>query len=94
MLPEASQPRDCGSCWAHERTVLAYESGFAAWIRFGLPALAFGIATRGLANENYGWFFTVSENRLIIFSVLCFAASPRRKRRFAGARRCSGSVIE
>ena len=86
MFSDATEPRECESRWAYERTALAYERTFAAWIRTGLAALAFGIALRGLVHETEGWFFMIAESALIVFSVLCFAAGMRRERRFNGAR--------
>ncbi|TRW17224.1 YidH family protein [Glacieibacterium frigidum] len=76
---------DCQLRWAYQRTAMAFERTFAAWIRTGLAALAFGIAIHGLKGDAPGWLSRVAETGLILFAALCFVTGLRRFHAFAGA---------
>lgn len=75
--------RDCQLPWARERTALAFERTYAAWVRTGLAALAFGIAIHGLRGSAPGWLSQIAESGLILFAALCFVTGLHRLRALA-----------
>lgn len=75
MTPEAAKIKGDRQCeWAYQRTALAFERTYTAWIRTGLAALAFGIGLRTVAPDVQPWLLRLSESALIAFSAFCFVA--------------------
>lgn len=74
MDHETSASADRQTQWARQRTAMAVERTFAAWIRTGLAALAFGIAVRGLRVDSPSGLAQVAESGLILFAAICFLA--------------------
>lgn len=67
---------------AEDRTVLAVERTYAAWIRTGLTALAAGIGARALLAEILpAWVGLTTGFVLILFSVFCFVVALSRQLR-------------
>lgn len=84
MSEYKSAARDCQLSLARDRTAMALERTFAAWIRTGLAALAFGIALNKLRIGDMPWLSRVAESGLILFAVLCFIIALRRVSKVAG----------
>ena len=59
---------------------MAFERTYAAWVRTGLAALAFGMAIRGLKADVPGSLSRLAESGLILFGALCFVAGLHRLR--------------
>ena len=65
---------------AGDRTVLAAERTYAAWVRTGLTALAAGVGARKLlADVVAAWLATTAGLVLVAFSAFCFGAAVWRE---------------
>jgi putative membrane protein len=65
---------------ALDRTILAAERTYAAWVRTGLAALASGVGARALlARVLPDWFGALTGSVLIAFSAFCFCAAVWRE---------------
>ena len=65
---------------AIDRTRLAAERTYAAWVRTGLAALASGAGAHSLLeNLLSAWLNNIVSSVLILFAVLCFAAGVWRE---------------
>jgi uncharacterized membrane protein YidH (DUF202 family) len=59
-----------------ERTALAYERTYTAWIRTGLAAFGGGLGARALLGHDLpDWLVRVTSSTLLMTSLLMFAAS-------------------
>lgn len=71
---------DISTRLAADRTILAAERTYAAWIRTGLFSLASGAGARalltGLMPE---WLILADASALVLFSVFCFGAAVWRQ---------------
>lgn len=83
-LAATTCPPDCQLRLASQRTATASERTFAAWIRTGLAALAFGIAIHRLASGVPSWPWRLAATGLITLGASCFAVGLRRLQAFAG----------
>ena len=73
LQANAEEPSDGPSGYALDRTVLANERTYAAWIRTGLTALAAGVATeRFLVDTMPAWTIRIIAFLLIMYSVAAF----------------------
>lgn len=60
---------------ADERTILAYERTYTAWVRTGLTALGGGIGIRALlGRELPNWMVEITSTSLVLLSVFMFSA--------------------
>jgi len=65
---------------AVDRTVLAAERTYAAWVRTGLAALASAVGTRALLGTTVpGWLITPTGCVLALFSGFCFVVAVWRE---------------
>jgi putative membrane protein len=61
---------------AADRTVLATERTYAAWVRTGLFALASGIGVRALLTGLMPkWLIVADSTALVVFRAFCFGAA-------------------
>lgn len=62
--------------YAADRTVLAAERTYAAWVRTGLVSLAAGVgAKKTLEGVLPEWAILFNASLLVLFSAFCFAAA-------------------
>lgn len=62
--------------YAADRTVLAAERTYAAWVRTGLVALAAGVGAKtSLGQVLPEWAILFNASLLVLFSAFCFAAA-------------------
>jgi inner membrane protein YidH len=65
---------------AADRTVLAAERTYAAWVQLGLGALAAGIGAKKLLEGVIAeWMVIATASLLVLFSSFCFAAAVWRQ---------------
>jgi putative membrane protein len=65
---------------AIDRTVLAAERTYSAWVRTGLASLASGVGARALLTGTLpSWFGGLTGSGLILFSAFCFTAAVWRE---------------
>jgi len=65
---------------AADRTVLAAERTYAAWVQLGLGALAAGIDAKKLLEGVIAeWMIIATASLLVLFSSFCFAAAVWRQ---------------
>src|ERR687887_575828 len=78
---------------AANRTVLAAERTYAAWVRTGLMSLAAGVgAKKTLGGVLPEWVVVLTGSVLVAFAAFCFAAADRRELTTASGRSQSSSV--
>ncbi|MDO9711409.1 DUF202 domain-containing protein [Paracraurococcus lichenis] len=62
--------------YAADRTVLAAERTYAAWVRTGLVALAAGVGAKTtLGGVVHEWIILFEASLLVLFSAFCFAVA-------------------
>jgi putative membrane protein len=62
--------------YAADRTVLAAERTYAAWVRTGLVSLAAGVGAKtSLGNVLPEWVILFNASLLVLFSGFCFAVA-------------------
>jgi putative membrane protein len=62
--------------YAADRTVLAAERTYAAWVRTGLVSLAAGVGAKtSLGNVLPEWAILFNATLLVLFSAFCFAVA-------------------
>ena len=75
-MPDSSSSDDPRVLYAADRTVLAAERTYAAWVRTGLVALAAGVGAKTtLGNVLPEWAILFNATLLVLFSAFCFAAA-------------------
>jgi len=73
LRPNEKDPVDDRTGYALDRTVLANERTYAAWIRTGLTALAAGVAIeKFMVDAMPGWTIRSIAFILIVYSVIAF----------------------
>jgi putative membrane protein len=73
-MPDES--RDPRVFYAADRTVLAAERTYAAWVRTGLVSLAAGVGAKtSLGNVLPEWAILFNATLLVLFSAFCFAVA-------------------
>src|SRR3954471_8161975 len=73
-MPEARE--DPRVLYAADRTVLAAERTYAAWVRTGLVSLAAGVGAKtSLGSVLPEWAILFNASLLVLFSAFCFAVS-------------------
>lgn len=73
LRPNEKDPVDDRTGYALDRTILANERTYAAWIRTGLTALAAGVAIeKFMVDAMPGWTIRIIAIILIIYSVIAF----------------------
>lgn len=66
--------------YAADRTVLAAERTYAAWVRTGLVSLAAGVGAKTtLGNVLPEWVILFTGSLLVLFSAFCFVAGVWRE---------------
>jgi len=66
--------------YAADRTVLAAERTYAAWVRTGLVALAAGVGAKAsLGSVLPEWAILFNSTLLVLFSAFCFAVAVWRE---------------
>jgi putative membrane protein len=79
MADDSDDPR---VPYAADRTVLAAERTYAAWVRTGLVALAAGVGAKtSLGNVLPEWAILFNATLLALFSGFCFAVAVWRELR-------------
>jgi putative membrane protein len=81
--PDDSSARDDPRLlYAADRTVLAAERTYAAWVRTGLTSLIAGVGAKAsLGSVLPEWAILSSGTLLVLFSIFCFAAAVWREER-------------
>ncbi|HEX8533408.1 MAG TPA: DUF202 domain-containing protein [Allosphingosinicella sp.] len=75
-----------------DRTILAYERTYAAWLRTGLAALGGGIGAQALVGGRIpAWSMELVSAALLALAVFCFAAGIWCDRKYFGAQAQSAS---
>jgi putative membrane protein len=73
MADDKDDPR---LLYAADRTVLAAERTYAAWVRTGLVSLAAGVGAKtSLGNVLPEWVILFNASLLVLFSGFCFAVA-------------------
>ena len=73
-MPDASD--DPRVPYAADRTVLAAERTYAAWVRTGLVSLAAGVGAKTSLGSNLPeWAILFFASLLVLFSAFCFAVA-------------------
>jgi putative membrane protein len=71
--PDEETPLDDRTGYALDRTVLANERTYAAWIRTGLTTLVAGLAVeKFMVDSMSGWAFQIIAVILIVYSMVAF----------------------
>ena len=79
-MPDAED--DPRVLYAADRTVLAAERTYAAWVRTGLTALIAGVGAKAsLGSVLPEWAILFNATLLVLFSAFCFAAAVWREER-------------
>ncbi len=77
-MPDAKD--DPRLLYAADRTVLAAERTYAAWVRTGLVSLAAGVGAKTtLGNVLPEWAILFNASLLVLFSAFCFAVAVWRE---------------
>jgi putative membrane protein len=79
-MPDAED--DPRVLYAADRTVLAAERTYAAWVRTGLVSLAAGVGAKtSLGSVLPEWAILFNASLLVLFSAFCFSAAVWRDMR-------------
>jgi putative membrane protein len=81
-MPNDDARDDPRVLYAADRTVLAAERTYAAWVRTGLVSLAAGVGAKtSLGSVLPEWAILFNATLLVLFSAFCFAAAVWRNLR-------------
>jgi putative membrane protein len=80
IMPDPTEEADRRTHLAADRTVLASERTYAAWVQLGLASLASGVGAKklleGVVPE---WMVIAMGTLLVLFSAFCFGAAVWRQ---------------
>lgn len=79
MESETDTPRTSRSEYAEDRTILANERTFAAWLRTGFAGIGIGLAFNALFNRlEPSWLPRLIATAFLVVAIIIFVAAERR----------------